>query len=113
MPALTLPTVFRECLGVDFQLSRFNPIWMNPPPRAQREDQSPAPWPPGWGTAAWGCVLGPSHACSVEGAVRLQEVESGVHSLRCSANTGSKKSIRVLSTSRFLPTPILITQLFS
>lgn len=36
-----------------------------------------------------------------------------VYSLRCSANTGSKKLIRVLSISRFLPTPILITQLCS
>lgn len=36
-----------------------------------------------------------------------------VHSLRCLANTGSRKLIRLLSMSRFLPTPMLMTQLCS
>lgn len=95
---------------VGFQLSRLQPQSLG------RRPNDPAPssmighsWQPGVGARS--CSPPPTpNACAGQKGVRWQE---GVHSLRCSANTGSRKLIRLPSMSRFLPTPMLMTQLCS
>lgn len=83
------------------------------PPSSQglkRRPNDPTPSPMTGHCSSWPLPCLPWVGRARAGGARLQ---GGVHSLRCSANTGSRKLIRILSMSRFLSTPMLMTQLCS